>query len=210
MMRRLFVFAIVVCLGVFFFTSSSPVFAQDEAAVVKSFKDVVKRVDDYFSASPVVLHSEDYPYSPSGQLNYLLRFTKIETSFDVTKTSSLISPYTAYIVLRLRASSNRQFGDIRNPLYGRVPDEYEHDGFQKAEDATKLTRFASCTSPGYDEQVWCVGNVKLGFAFQDNEWVFKDADLPDDSRIKDGQTARVLRLSFLNEPEWKRVLSGKK
>jgi hypothetical protein len=129
----------------------------------------------------------------------------------------LVSPYIGSILLRLRAWSNAQYGDIENPVRKYrvlhsfsstdILKEYEHYGFQKPLDALKVRRFSSCAgSPEYDEEERCIGDVILYFSYQDNEWIYKHAELPSASRIKDGQTARVLRLNLSNNPEWKRVL----
>jgi len=202
--------------------SSAPLFSQSETGIVESFKVIVKSVDDFFSTSPIILVSEDFSSSPSGKINYRIKFEKLATSFDVQKTTSLISPYTAYINLKLKASSNASRGDIKGedlPRNEKTKDGknmVKYWGFQSAADSIKNQDFLSCTdiespysTPDETYVAWCIGSVKLIYAFQDNTWVFKDADLPNNSRIGDGQTARNLRLNFLGNPEWKRVLLGK-
>jgi hypothetical protein len=208
-MKKSIVPVVVLWLGIFCVWPQALASSQDEAAVVTSFKDVVQRVDEYFLASPVVLSTDNYPLSPSGTINYLLKFEKVgASSFDVVKTTSLISPFTAYIVLRLAATSNARFGDIKTPGGIRYR---EYDGFQNVEAALRARTFSSCSNdPRDDVTKRCVGNARLHFAFQDNAWVFKGADLPEDSRIRDGQTARVLDKTFRENPEWQQVLSGKK
>ncbi len=198
---------VVSWLGFLCVSLPSPAFAQSEEAAVKSFKKIVKSVDDFFSTSPVVLHSEDLTRSPSGKINCLLRFEKIQVSFDVTKTNSLISPYTAYIALSLMATSNRSSGDIKPVVASLGPTPV---GFQNTEDALKARDFASCAYSWQDSKEWCLGDTRLVYAYQDGGWVFKSADQPDSSRIRDGQTSRILGLQFLDNPDWQKVLTGKK
>lgn len=179
-------------------------FSQDEAAAVASFKEIAKRVDAYFSPSLVVLESDDFSSSPSGKINHLMKFDTLETSLDVTKTSSLISPYLAYILLRLHVSTNAHFGDIKN-------ENIQLEGFQKADDALAIKKFSSCIGDDsmLDEKEWCIGNVKLMFAFQESAWVFKGAEWPVGSGIKSGQARRIVESNVTGSPEWLKVLSGK-
>ena len=120
---------------------------------------------------------------------------------DVTKTNSLISPYTAYILLRLHVSSNAEFGDFKYDPVLR--------GFQNADDALATKKFSSCIADGLKEKEWCIGNVKLMFAFQEGAWVFKGAEWPVGSEIKYGQAKRVLESNVMGGPEWLNVLFDK-
>jgi len=193
---------------------------QGGKEALDSFKILVNSVDELFSSSPMILNTEDFPRSPSGKLSYRLKFEKIELSYDVQSTNSLISPFKAYIKLRLRAYSNASNGDVRSPggerdaKTGKYIDEIW--GFQDVQAAMNNQSFLTCTdakipnmSAKETDLAWCVGDINLLYAYQDNKWVFKDAQLPESSRIRDGQTARVLRENFLYNPEWKKVISGK-
>jgi hypothetical protein len=190
--------------------SSVPLFSQGEAGALASFKVIVKSVDDFFSTSPIILVTEDFPSSPSGKINYRIKFEKFEISYDIQKTTSLVSPYTAYIDLKLKASSNASKGDIADSYGGA-----QCWGFQSAADAIKNQDFLTCTgiplysTPEETGIARCTGSVKLLYSFQDNAWVFKNASLPDDSSIQDRHTAIILRFNFLENPKWKQVLLGK-
>jgi hypothetical protein len=182
-----------------------------------SFKAIVKSVDDYFSTSPIVLYSEDIgKYSPSGKICFLIKYEKLAVSYDIEKTNSLVSPYTAYIVLNLKASSNGKFGDLKqstiDPETGK--DAFYNWGFQKAEDALNCKELSSCAPDHFTlmetaKRGMCSGEIKLLYAFQENKWVFKDAVFDKMTQIIDGSARIYLHDNFLKNAEWQRVLSGK-
>lgn len=214
-MKKTILLAILLCFGF------GSLWAQvDQAAVVTSFQAVVKQVDELFSGSPIVLITDDWQKpglfvlqsSKTGKINYLLKFEKMEISFDVQKTDSLISPFTAYIDLMVKASSNADSGDIGSALgrgsmgWGKM----RHWGFEKSEDALKATDFHSCCDAARDKPMQCYGRVKILYAYQGEAWVFKGATDDPITRIPDETTAVNLRGQISSNPDWAKYISPKK
>ncbi|MGB9006637.1 MAG: hypothetical protein WCB96_13005 [Candidatus Aminicenantales bacterium] len=194
--------------------------AEQSQSVVNSFQPVVKQVDELFSTSPAVLITEDFQKpglfilqsSKTGKINYLLKFEKIEISFDVQKTDSLISPFTAYIALKVKASSNADSGDIASVLgrgsmgWGKL----RHWGFEGSDKALQATVFHSCCDAKRDDPTQCFGQVKILYAYQDGYWVFKGANDDPITRIPDEITARHLIEQISSNPDWAKYILPKK
>jgi hypothetical protein len=145
MKKGIFFVFVFACFGSSFLCAQT-----DQAAAVSSFQALVKQVDDFFSTSQTVLITEDYEKptifdraSKTGKLNYLLRFEKLGIAYDVQKTDSLISPFTAYIVLRLRASANGDSGTLpgHEPKGSMGWGKAKHWGWDTPEEAQKGTEF---------------------------------------------------------------------
>ena len=181
----------------------------DEKDVLSSFESIVSKIDEFVSASPVGLISRKQErFSPSGKINYLLKFEIVGLAYDIQKTNSLVTPYTGYIVVSLKVQSNAMYGDVK---YGDVrsknlaPDkrvEYNW-GFQYAEDAEKVKKFASCTLRSkYSEGSRCRGDVKLLYAYQRGNWVFKKVNAEGSNRIRSGTVRGDIEKIILENPEW--------
>jgi hypothetical protein len=204
MKKYIYLFLFIFCLPL---VSKS----QNATEAMASFKPILKSVDDLFSGSPIVLNSEDYRRSPSGKINYLLRFEKLDIAYDIKKADSLISPFTAYISLRLKFSNNAIYGDIKESALNSDHKTIEYNwGFQNAEDAIKKQDFASCMAstaiiagdPKIDETFprLCQTEAKILYAYQDNKWVFKDIN----------STHLILRENLLSNPDWAKYILPKK
>jgi hypothetical protein len=184
-------------------------FANQGKDVVGSFESIINKVDEFLSTSPVVLISEDFRSSPSGRINYLLKFEKLNLAYDIQKTDSLVSPYTGYIVVSLKVESNAEYGDIiskRLNIKTMEDDEYNW-GFQYAEDAEEVERFAKCVSePEYSEIQWCCGDVKLLYAYQGGKWVFKGVNTEGPNRIDSGTVRWGVKKTILENPEWQEIV----
>ena len=214
MKKYIYLFLFIFCLPL---VSTS----QNATEAIASFKPILKSVDDFFSASPIALNSEDYTLSPSGKRYYLLKFEKLDIAYDIKKTDSLISPFTAYISLRLKASSNAIYGDLKYHYYDKYAIQFVTSetkwGFQKAEVAIKKKVFASCSiieklELHLNEARWerCLGEAKLLYAYQDNKWAFKDVILDGSTGIRDSDAARVLRETILSNADWVKYIRPKK
>jgi len=182
----------------------------NEKDVVSSFESIVSKFDGFVSTSPVALISEDFgESSPSGRINYLLKLEKLNLGYDIQKTDSLVTPYSGYIIVSLRVQSNAKYGDITNTRlefdksYNAKDVEYNW-GFQYAEDAEKVRKFAKCASdPGHSEVEWCCGDVKLLYAHQGGEWVFKTVNTEGSNKIRMGTVRANIEKLILENPEWR-------
>jgi hypothetical protein len=152
---------------------------QKKPDVVTLFKNIVKRVDNTFKASPVVLTWQKYP-SKSGFIYYKLMFDEVELRYDVQQTNSLISPYTGYIILKVLVKSNAKNGDVAG-YDGNI-------GFTDSTGAKQSNDYQSCAHGSGDINAWCMGEIKVNYAFQDEKWVFKSIETETSNKIANGST----------------------
>lgn len=170
---------------------------------VKSFKRLVKQIDTFVSSSPISIHSEDAGNSSkSGTLYYLAKTTKLDISYDVKKTDSLLSPIIGYILLGVKVETNARYGDIKFSTFT------SNLGYSYLDDALKNKRFAGC-SHNLEESVeaWCIGNVRLNYAYQDGKWEFKDIDTEVPHKIESGIVRRHMIYSIYKNDNWKKALT---
>jgi hypothetical protein len=173
-MKKLILFSIL------FAIKTSFSFGQTDQAIVNSFKKKVKQVDSVFSTSPIVLASQEFSESKSGRIYYLLKFEKVkESSYDIEKTNSLVSPYTGYIILTTRVLSNIRSGNVQSKgADGTLLGIY---GFESADEANEVKTFGSCSSTmigstNNNVDNGCTGDIKISYAYQDKVWVFKGVE----------------------------------
>ena len=192
-----------------------PVLAQEEKEVINSFESVISRIDKFFSASPIVLASEislgSKVLEDDGAwrgrrtreaitVYYLLKFEKQEIGYDIQKTTSIITPYIGYIVIPLWVKSNASYGNVNDGKY--------YWGFQSAEDAEKVKKFARCAQdPNAPESYWCFGDIKLTYSYQRKKWIFKEVDTETSDKIRKTKIREVLKETILKNPEWKKVIN---
>lgn len=154
-------------------------FSQDQKAVIDLFKKKLATVDSLFLKPPTFLESEEFSDSKTGKINYLIKVVKLESSYDIQSTNSIVSPYTAYIILKLQVFSNQSLGNVKSTGLTW--------GFETEEQARQVDVTSSCTHDSKDnEEEWCVGEVKINYAFQDGVWVFKGIDTETANKIKNG------------------------
>ena len=172
------------------YLSINMAFAQDEAAILKSFKNKVDHLDSLFSATPVVMASQNWNELSTGKINYLVKIEKIGIKYDLQKTNSLVSPYIGYVTLSIKVSDNQQSGEIEGYK--------EKIGFADPEKAKQILIFNPCCSPGDNEDEWCKGDIKATFSYQEGIWVFKSIDTEGPERIRNGTSRGDLERGILN------------
>jgi hypothetical protein len=149
--------------------------------VITLFKRVVDKVDVSFKKQPTVIVNQDYSDSKSGKIFYKYQFEFIEIKYDVQKTTSLISPYTAYILLKIKVNTNAKRGDVAGYFEGN------NIGFSDFDSAKQNNNFESCVNQrGDDINMWCIGDIKINYAFQEGKWVFKSIETETSKRIGNG------------------------
>lgn len=155
--------------------------AQTNEEIISSFKIKVDQIDSLFSTSPIIMPNMEYKNSGSGSSYCLLRIEKLKLAYDVKSTTSLISPYTAYIDIIVRVTSNEYGGNVKIKLSTiSIP-----IGYETAEQALANTNFTPCVKDKNPE-TWCTGNVKINYAFQDGKWVYSSIDMDAGYSIKYG------------------------
>lgn len=152
--------------------------SQNLPDIVTSFKNMVAQVDEVFRNTPVVLATSDYKSSPSGKVYYKLQFQEIDLKYDVQKTTSLISPYSGYILITVKVKTNAKSGDVKGY------DDYV--GFADSTNARQNNLYETCTVRTYDIDEWCVGELKVNYAYQNDKWKFIDIETETTNKIAAG------------------------
>lgn len=159
--------------------------------VVTQFKNLVAKIDDRFKKMPVVLTSQDFSSSRSGKIYYKLQFENLESSYDVQTTNSLVTPYTGFLILKIRVKTNARDGDVKG---------YDYNvGFSDSLQAKENDNFVSCASPSYDINQWCVGEIKVSYAYQNDKWIFKGVDAEVPNKIANGTTRGDIERGVLDK-----------
>lgn len=159
--------------------------------VVTQFRNLVAKIDNRFKTIPVVLTYQDFSTSPSGFIFYKLQFERLESSFDVQTTNSLVTPYTGYIVLKLKVKTNAKSGDVISIDY--------NVGFSDSTKAKQNDNYETCTDPKYDLNQWCVGEIKILYAYQNGKWIFKSIDTEVSNKIGNGTTRGDIQRGVLDK-----------
>ena len=176
-------------------------YSQTQDEIITSFKEIVSKTEDTFKKSPIVLYSGDWKDSPSGKYYYKLKFELIpqkystidntniyslsqsrdsSLSYDIQTTNSLVSPYIGFIILTLSVQTTQENGNVNTG--------FEILGFSDIEKAKLNDSFKPCTDRKSDLIDWCVGDIKVNYAFQDGKWVFSHIETETPRPISYGNT----------------------
>ena len=137
---------------------------------LESFKVQVKNFGDFFGGTGhKAVSSQDFPDSPSGRLFQVEHFTGEGLAYDVSKTDSLVSPYTGFITINLTEEDNSECGNVT----GRG--EKTVYGWSTLLGALSAADRSSCFHSRRYHGAVDVTPVKFTFAFQDNHWVYQGA-----------------------------------
>lgn len=128
---------------------------------LKSFQAIVAGYKSFFSKSQKLVYGQAFSDSPSGRLIYVVDYVGRDISYDVRKTDSLVSPFTAYIQLSLRL--------MQNGSCGTVVSYRSRAGWPDVAGALAQADSAPCFKPLIDgEEFW--DKVRFQYAYQDDKW----------------------------------------
>lgn len=197
-MKKYIMCAVLLCFA------SNYLLSQSQKSVINSFEHIVKQVDILFSSSPVVLITKEYGnLSATGEINFLLKFIKMKIYHNIKIDDSLISPFSAYILLRVLVQSNADAGNIKNP------DGKTCWGFETADEALQVRTFHSCSEE--NDVDCCIGDIKIVYAFRNGHWIFNyTEDTSDESRLQDEVTRRQLHRQISENPNWVKYINPNK
>jgi hypothetical protein len=148
--------------------TSAPTEAERALSLFKAKSEQFQR---FLALTPVFLSNQDFSKSPTGEIYYHVRIKLLESSFDVQRSDSLVSPFIGYLNLVYEEEDTTSCGDVvitypamrSRDVYGYTTYEkamaYAHDCFQRRRNPP-------------------VEDMRLTFAYQDGRWVFKDAIRP--------------------------------
>ena len=132
-----------------------------------SFKLIVGKFNTFFAAGPrKAIMKTSSGYSPTGEF-VIEEVSAQDITYDVEKTSSLVSPYSATILMNIVDRDNSGCGDLK---HGGVA-----YGWSSVQGALSAIDLSDCYRYTPIEGKPTLYAIKLVFAFQDERWVFKDA-----------------------------------
>ena len=134
---------------------------------LSSFKLIVGKFNTFFAAGPrKAIMKTSSGYSPTGEF-VIEEYSAQDIAYDVEKTNSLVSPYSATIQMNIIGKANSSCGDLKHAGVAY--------GWSSVKGALSAIDRAECYRYTPIEGKPTVYAVKLVFAFQDGRWVFKDA-----------------------------------
>jgi hypothetical protein len=105
-----FIFVLIIIVLINFSYSYSQTSLQNDS-IVSNFEKIVPILNRFFESNPIFLDEQPFSLSPTGRSFYLYKhWAPVELSYDIIKTESLISPYTGYIIVKIkyRLSNNEE------------------------------------------------------------------------------------------------------
>lgn len=128
---------------------------------LKAFQAIVGGYKAFFSTSRKLVYGQAYSDSPSGRLIYIVDYTGKDLSYDVRRSDSLVSPFTAYVQLSLRS--------LKNGSCGTVAGYQTAAGWPDLAGALAQADTARCFKPLLEnEEYW--DQVRFQYAYQDDKW----------------------------------------
>jgi len=157
-MFRMIIFCLVVC---FVLSSKAHALEQTNNQTVESFNLIVGKFDNFFKSPQKIIYRENYSESPSGGVVYVIEYSGVNLRYDIKKTDSMISPFTAFIELDLTTGSNGSCGNVSG---------YQNNiGWDNEKEALEKSNSPNCYKPSE----YVTHPVKFGFAYQNNKWILK-------------------------------------
>jgi hypothetical protein len=142
-----------------------PAPTEDERTLAL-FKAKVEQFQRFLSQDPIILLKYDVSKSPTGVIYTHMRVKVLESSFDVQRSDSLVSPFIGYIHLTFDTESTVRCGDVVID-FGIGPRWLGYTTYEKA-----IARVHDCFQRDPKQ---ALGNMRLSFAYQDGRWVLQDA-----------------------------------
>jgi hypothetical protein len=116
------------------------VYAADSAredTIVTSFETIVEKVATFFRKNPKLLTKVSPPETPNIRAYSITHFQLNKISYDVLKSTSIITPYVGHIDVDTEVADNKPCG---NQGFNKS----EKEGWSKIDDAIRNTDSTSC------------------------------------------------------------------
>jgi hypothetical protein len=147
--------------------------SSKQADPLSSFQQIVKKFNAFFATGPrKLIQKQKFSKSPNGEVIYVMEYTGRDVAYDVQKTTSLVSPYSATINVKLVGRGNGSCGDVRVSNLDKSDTGY---GWTTVKDALSASDRSDCFKWYPNASAPDTYDIKFVFAFQDGRWVFKDA-----------------------------------
>jgi len=145
----------------FFIILTSNAYCEDnQQKAISLFEKKVALFEEFYGKSPVILEKQSYSESPTGYIFFYNKYELINIAYDIRKTDSLVSPYSAYIDVNYSFEESMKCGDVSGS-----EDKY----FSTLDIARKNGNNNICYKPSSISPE----TVRFYFAFQKGKWVFK-------------------------------------
>jgi hypothetical protein len=142
--------------------------SKEDKTAVRSFTQKANRIYNFMGTKPLIVGVSTDSISPSGVAYKLSQAEVLDSSMNVERTNSLITPYLGYLTITYRLEFNKTCGDL--------PDKKGYSTYAKAV-ADKNNCFQTTESQ--------IRKAKITFAYQSNRWIFKDASQLGSSDLND-------------------------
>lgn len=142
-------------------SSNKPSETVSAEEMVSLFKKRVALFEEFLSREPRLLIKEDYSRSPSGLLYVFRIMQPHEITYDVQKTSSLVSPHIGYIDVSYTVMESMRCGDV----------EIAHLKFYSTYEKARADAVDSrCFVTNRKDLLF---GARFVFSFQDGRWMFQ-------------------------------------
>ena len=158
------VVSIILCFFILLGVTKS--FAQEDKKAMSLFEEQVNKFEKFFSSNPKLLVKQSYHDSPTGYIFFYERFDDYKISYDIKKSDSLVSPYIGYLTVSHLETTSKKCGDFKG--YG------DEKYFSTIELSRQKKEDKSCYKPLIVGGTEVRLSSKFIFAFQKEQWVYKD------------------------------------
>jgi hypothetical protein len=128
---------------------------------VESFDLIVSTFSKFFESPQKIIYRQKYSDSPSGVLVFVNEYSAANLRYDIKKTDSMISPFTAHIELDVKERNNGSCGNVSG--YKKIV------GWHDEKEALEKSDSSSC----YKTENEYSRPIKFVFAYQNSKWVLK-------------------------------------
>jgi len=142
-------------------------FGADQVKAISQFEKRVALFEKFFQEEPKVIEKQEFSESSSNYIYFYNQYKLREISYDIQKTTSLVSPYTGYIDVDYMKYHSKKCGDVNT-----------HNGlcFSSLEDCRTNKNNSSCYAP---LKYHSLDTARFIFSYQKGKWVFKKVIWPD-------------------------------
>lgn len=153
---------------------------------LESFEAVVEKYKQFFLVQRIAIFGVKQTSTPT-EIFALARYNGTVKSYDVKKTDSLVSPFTAVIDMQMRRSQSpykdTDCGDLKSS-----GDTGSNGWWSSAELAISAQNRESCFAEVFDLL------YRFHLAYQKNTWVLKDVSLPDNRNSQEKMIGGIFEL----------------
>ena len=188
---------IITALFFFALCSQAQAQSQEQKQAIDSFDLIVNKFSTFFKSPQKLINKQAFSKSPSGVSVHVLEYSGTNLSYDIKKTESIISPFTAFIEIDVSPKSNNSCGNV---FFIVGEKKYKTiTGWDTEKGALDNSDTLKC----YEPQLFfgrvmpsIAYRVKFEFAYQNNKWVFKAVTNQQDNNKAESTISGALGLYY--------------